>query len=38
MLRNPAYAGTAAYGKTKEVPGTAALNRFARAEGRTVPR
>ena len=38
MLRNPAYAGTAAYGKTKEVPGTAALNRFARIEGRTVPR
>lgn len=38
MLRNPAYAGTAAYGKTRQVPGTAALTRPARLQGRTVPR
>jgi site-specific DNA recombinase len=38
MLRNPAYAGTAAYGKTREVPAPAALNRSARLAGRTVPR
>jgi site-specific DNA recombinase len=38
MLRNPAYAGTAVYGKTKEVPGPAALNRSARLAGRAVPR
>jgi len=39
MLRNPAYAGTAVFGKTMAVhdesPG---LNRVARLQGRSVPR
>ena len=38
MLRNPAYAGTAVFGKTQishEQPG---LNRVARLQGRSVPR
>jgi len=38
MLRNPAYAGRAAYLKTGRVEGTPALNRTARRQGRSVSR
>ena len=38
MPRNPAYAGTAVFGKTQAVHGPAGLNRTARLAGRTVPR
>jgi len=38
MLRNPAYAGTAVFGKTRVVHEAAGLNRTARLAGRTVPR
>ena len=38
MLRNPAYAGTAVFGKTKIVHEQPGLNRTARLAGRTVPR
>ncbi len=38
MLRNPAYAGTAVFGKTQVVHEPAGLNRTARLTGRTVPR
>ena len=38
MLRNPAYAGTAVFGKTMATTGTPALNRVARLQGRTTPR
>jgi site-specific DNA recombinase len=38
ILRNPAYAGTAAFGKTVAVAGSPALNRVARLQGRSVPR
>ena len=38
MLRNPAYAGTAVFGKTQAVHEAAGLNRTARLAGRTVPR
>src|SRR5207248_10864153 len=38
MLRNPAYAGTAVFGKTQAVHEPAGLNRTARLAGRTVPR
>jgi site-specific DNA recombinase len=38
MLRNPAYAGTAVFGKTMAVAGSPGLNRRARLEGRTTPR
>src|SRR6266446_10823440 len=38
MLRNPAYAGTAVFGKTQAVHEPAGLNRTARLEGRSVPR
>src|SRR5215475_10675849 len=38
MLRNPAYAGTAVFGKTRVVHEPAGLNRTARLAGRTVPR
>ena len=38
MLRNPAYAGTAVFGKTQILHEPAALNRTARLAGRTVPR
>jgi site-specific DNA recombinase len=38
MLRNPAYAGTAVFGKTRAVHEPAGLNRTARLAGRTVPR
>jgi site-specific DNA recombinase len=38
MLRNPAYAGTAVFGKTMAVAGTPAINRAARLQGRSVPR
>jgi site-specific DNA recombinase len=38
MLRNPAYAGTAVFGKTQAVHEPAGLNRTARMAGRTVPR
>ena len=38
MLRNPAYAGTAVFGKTMAVAGTPAMNRAARLQGRSVPR
>jgi site-specific DNA recombinase len=38
MLRNPAYAGTAVFGKTRVVHEPAGLNRAARLAGRTVPR
>ena len=37
MLRNPAYAGTAVFGKTQAVHEPAGLNRTARLAGRTVP-
>src|SRR6266516_7401493 len=38
MLRNPAYAGTAVFGKTQLVHEAAGLNRRARLQGRTTPR
>jgi site-specific DNA recombinase len=38
MLRNPAYAGRAAYAKTGRVEGTPAINRIARRQGRQVSR
>jgi site-specific DNA recombinase len=38
MLRNPAYRGTAVFGKTRAVHEPAGLNRTARLAGRTVPR
>jgi site-specific DNA recombinase len=38
MLRNPAYAGRAVFGKTMAVAGSPGLNRRARLEGRTTPR
>jgi len=38
MLRNPAYAGTAVYGKTQVLAESPGLNRRARLEGRTTPR
>ena len=38
MLRNPAYAGRAAYLKTGRVDGAPALNRIARRQGRAVSR
>ena len=38
MLRNPAYAGTAVFGKTMATSGTPALNRVARQQGRSTPR
>ena len=34
MLRNPAYAGTAVFGKTMATSGTPGLNRVARLQGR----
>ncbi len=38
MLRNPAYAGTAVFGKTQIIHQAAGLNRRARLQGRTTPR
>src|SRR6266487_2126425 len=38
MLRNPAYAGRAVFGKTMTVSESPALNRVARLQGRAVPR
>jgi site-specific DNA recombinase len=38
MLRNPAYAGTAVFGKTMAIHQPAGLNRVARLQGRSVPR
>ena len=38
MLRNPAYAGQAVFGKTKVVHESPGLNRVARLQGRTTPR
>ncbi len=38
MLRNPAYAGRACFGKTTRTEATAGLNRTARLAGRTTPR
>jgi site-specific DNA recombinase len=38
MLRNPAYAGTAVFGKTKAVHEPAALNRVARPKAVTLMR
>src|SRR5208282_5268265 len=38
MLRNPAYAGTAVFGKTMTVSESPALNRVARLQGRSAPR
>ncbi|RPE39181.1 site-specific DNA recombinase [Streptomyces sp. Ag109_O5-1] len=38
MLRNPAYAGHAVFGKTQLVHEPPALNRVARLQGRTTPR
>jgi site-specific DNA recombinase len=38
MLRNPAYAGKAVFGKTMVVAEPAGLNRVARLQGRSVPR
>ena len=38
MLRNPAYAGTAVFGKTMTVQESPGLNRVARLQGRSVPR
>jgi len=38
MLRNPAYAGRAVFGKTQILHEAAGLNRTARLAGRTVPR
>jgi site-specific DNA recombinase len=38
MLRNPAYAGTAVFGKTQVLQQSPGLNRRARLEGRSTPR
>jgi site-specific DNA recombinase len=38
MLRNPAYAGKAVFGKTQVVHDQPALNRVARLQGRATPR
>src|SRR5215207_1487770 len=38
MLRNPAYAGTAVFGKTQVLHSSPGLNRRARLEGRSTPR
>jgi len=38
MLRNPAYAGRACFGKTTRTEQTAGLNRTARLAGRSTPR
>jgi len=38
MLRNPAYAGRAVFGKTQVIYAQAGLNRVARLQGRTTPR
>ena len=38
MLRNPAYAGKAVFGKTQIVHEQPGLNRIARLQGRSVPR
>ena len=38
MLRNPAYAGTAVFGKTMAVHEPSGLNRVARLQGRSTPR
>jgi site-specific DNA recombinase len=38
MLRNPAYAGRAVFGKTAVLHEPAGLNRVARLQGRTTPR
>src|SRR6266568_6066997 len=38
MLRNPAYAGTAVFGKTQVLQESPGLNRVARLQGRSVPR
>ncbi|HUK71592.1 MAG TPA: recombinase family protein [Streptosporangiaceae bacterium] len=38
MLRNPAYAGTAVFGKTMVISESPGLNRVARLQGRSVPR
>jgi site-specific DNA recombinase len=38
MLRNPAYAGAAAFGKTQILHESPGLNRRARLEGRSTPR
>ena len=38
MLRNPAYAGRAVFGKTMVVHESSALNRIARLQGRSIPR
>ena len=38
MLRNPAYAGQAAFGKTQTLHESPGLNRRARLEGRSIPR
>jgi site-specific DNA recombinase len=38
MLRNPAYAGRAVFGKTQIIHEAAGLNRRARMQGRTTPR
>ena len=38
MLRNPAYAGRAVFGKTQAIHEQPALNRVARLQGRTTPR
>jgi site-specific DNA recombinase len=38
MLRNPAYAGTAIFGKTATINDSPGLNRIARLQGRATPR
>ena len=38
MLRNPAYAGRAVFGKTQVIQEQPGLNRIARLQGRTTPR
>jgi site-specific DNA recombinase len=38
MLRNPAYAGRAVFGKTQVIHEQAGLNRIARLQGRSTPR
>src|SRR5438445_13864435 len=38
MLRNPAYAGRAVFGKTMVLQESPGLNRVARLQGRSVPR
>ena len=38
MLRNPAYAGRAVFGKTQVIHEQPGLNRIARLQGRTTPR